>query len=285
MANNSGSNNKHWFSVRFFVMYSGAARHELARLLQNLLRCGELRAAALFDLADIRQASDAIRLLDLSITDTTRTFSKLSAKKRSKKTTESQIKWSDELATIGGMGRGGLMQRISRGTSHANTLRQRLETLGIHRISSWQSYDGFLLSNLSRHFDHIRSVGDRYTDLQRRLRQLSESSVAEDLDAQQHRLVHLQAVGEVFAVFAFAYYVGQVITHGLEVFFTTWVHDVAERVDAIPAQGALSDEEYADAKASIHHHISAMLGFAAALATAGLYYLQKLLRWLFSIGR
>jgi hypothetical protein len=151
------------------------------------------------------------------------------------------------------------LQRITRSNNYALTLKQRLSSLSIESLPPWQTYDGFLTRNLSRHFEHIGAVGERFMDLQSRLRRLASSAAVEDLDVQQHQVVDLQVVGEVLTVIAFSYYVGHAITDVIELSFVGVLHQ-AHDLFGLPHY---ADEEE---QSKQWERLASAVGFGIALA-------------------
>lgn len=243
-------------TVRYFVVYAGPSRHQLARLVRMLHRCGEFRLAALFDFPAVRQASDEIRQLELMMNASMSEFNGAAQKLRNKRVSE----WRRVSELIGERGRGGLLDRVYRTHNYFRSLRQRIDHLRTKRIVGWQSYDGFIQRNLYRHFEHVDDVGTRYEHLLARLRRLDSWATVEDLARQQRALVRLSQTGDLLG--ALATIAGLVVMAGIAgdvLNFNAGVHaTVCARVACSP-----------DVEPS---HVTQIVVFALCAALLGLWH-------------
>lgn len=199
--------------LRYFVVYGGPSRHQLARLLHRLHSAGEARLAALFDYAQMREASRRIRALDQEID----AMDKDHPRRGSTVATDLFEKVSKELRILSGEFPGGLTYRVSRSAYYDSLLNQRVRDLNVTSIPGWQTYPGFIRRNLWQHYRSIQNIGARYFSIQERLRLINASATAEAGRNQIDKLVTLQRTADLIGLGAFTYYGGNVIALGIKV--------------------------------------------------------------------
>lgn len=240
-------------AVRYFLVYGGPSRHQLGRLVMTLHHCGELRFATLYDSEHLLVASDKIRILDMRLSTMRDNSSRTKIKKR-----------NHELIAISQLCRGGLSYRIAQARFYQDALEKLLGDLRVRRILGWQSYDGVVRRNVMRRLDGIGSIGTRFDALHGRLLQLSDVQ-------QQARLLHLQVIGEVFALIAATYYGGTILTWLFETHPVIW-----------PVIDEICVHAHASCARTQRQHLDALHGHDATLHVAGYvsaFVIAILLRW------
>lgn len=185
--------------LRFFFVYGGPSRHQLGRLVRAVHRCGELRLAALFDYFALQGASNEIRQLDLAMSRDKQTPKEDARKSKDPTPQNLPQNWFKRISR---MGRGGLDFRLSRSEYYSQMLRQRVKNLAVEDIAGWTNYESFIEQNLYRHFDIIRSIGDRYRALQLRLTRVENAETVRQLSKQQTAIAIIARNAEFWAPLA-----------------------------------------------------------------------------------
>jgi hypothetical protein len=162
----------------YFVVYSGANRDQLGRLIRRLHTLTELRFAALIDHDKLYALSAPIRNLGQNI-DVLLTkgssgaiFRPMYARQHIRNYGELSLGRVEDRngnkQTIGG----GAAYRLNKSIYYMESFRARLDDLNIGRIRGWQGYDHFIMRNLDQTFRAIQSFRDRYRELGDRVSKL-----------------------------------------------------------------------------------------------------------------
>ena len=163
----------------------------------TLHHCGELRFAGQFDIDELAEASEFIRVLDVELSASGPMADVESANRKA--------------AFISDLVRGGLAYRIGQLQQHAHLLDHYLRDLRIVRYPGWQSYDGFVRRNVTRELDNFVALGPRFDQIQARIRQAGHAQGTQTMSERTERLIHLQTIGEIFALIGGSYYLGSII--------------------------------------------------------------------------
>ncbi len=121
--------------VRYFLLYDGPSRNQLARLVRRVHNCGENRIFALIDRAQMLEAAEELRAVLRQLEDlNSRRATTLAQVRRITLQVETQTRRV----------RGGLRFRIARSEYYWSTLQDRIRTLRGRRIIGWQTYEEFI---------------------------------------------------------------------------------------------------------------------------------------------
>lgn len=121
--------------VKYFLLYDGPSRNQLARLVRRIHYCGENRIFALIDRAQLLEAAEELRAVLRRLED-------LNSRRA---TTLRQVKKITlQVETQTRRVRGGLRFRIARSEYYWSTLQDRIRNLRVRRIVGWQTYEEFI---------------------------------------------------------------------------------------------------------------------------------------------
>lgn len=146
-------------SVRYFLLYGGPSRNQLARLVRRLHTCGDSRVLLADKFMEMKAASIKLTNLDRSVVrqiiDDDISLDFLSQKRR-------------ELGELKEDVSGGIQHRILQNQIYWDTLQNGIEDLREVRIKGWQTYSDFInrnygpqINSISRTQERLDSVDDR----------------------------------------------------------------------------------------------------------------------------
>jgi hypothetical protein len=153
--------------ITYFVIHNGKSPNQLGRMIrrQNLL--GELRIAALLDAETIITLGAPIRKLSGLVSNLLTHGTRASAIPRRDFDEVLQL-----YTEIGRKCHGGFLYRMARAKYYYEALQKRIEDLRYEPISGWQSYPGFISRHFDQRFRSMRSTGERYIDVGKRIERI-----------------------------------------------------------------------------------------------------------------
>ena len=146
-------------SVRYFLLYAGPSRNQLARLVRRLHTCGDSRVLLSDKFMELKHASMKLTNLDSQLVKRIKDDEIDLAFLSERRTDLGKIKFGVP---------GGIQNRILQNEIYWDTLQKGIDDLREVRIRGWQTYSEFVrrnyepqINSFSRTQDRLNSVDDR----------------------------------------------------------------------------------------------------------------------------
>jgi len=153
--------------ITYFTIYNGDSVHQLGRLIRRLHLIGELRLAALLDAETIIKLGSPLRRLSGLVSNLLNDGTGRTRLGKREFNAALQL-----YSRIGNMCHGGFLYRMARASYYYDALQVRIADVRAERIRGWQSYPDFMNRHFDQRFRSMRSTGERYVEVGKRIQRL-----------------------------------------------------------------------------------------------------------------